>query len=650
MSKRQNFVTDDQCQLLVGARPAAPELRNLVKNPDGLLGAWGWLTPSASTQLASTQLQDAPGLENSGGTLATDSYLVLSSPVAGATDVIARSEPEPVTPGQWVKAQARVRQNAQGSQAQLSVRFLDAAGAQIGSVGAPSIFGNLPGTINSNTNAQAPAGAAFAQLQVYLIRVGGAATSFGFDNAMLSVVASQSAGRPAFRQPYAWTDVMGPTHVVNIDRPGSLQLGMLKATILDATLDPSASSLIRPGAPVRAVAYQPSLGKFQPLFCGEVLNGTVQYDLTHKAEAKRARIELSAVDVTKPLANAPQPAGVKTVAELAYLVEGVGVPWRVNKDTRQLTGAGVQVSVNENASVLDQVAITRDTTRGAAFVSRFGQLVVADSANRDTDLRATFTESEYLKDVAIDFDMSRVVNEVTVKDLSLDAEGKTVETIHGPYRNESSIKTYGRFTQEYTRQANAETPQAYAAAILASNSTPERSIRSLSFRVLDAASDFGLGADRRVFLDTDDLVRVVNARAGLDQNLRVAGLKHTIRPERWTVEVDFTQSAGAATPIATAPLPQQIAVQPQIVKTAFGTVNTNGSGDATIVFATPFPNACDGVVVMEAGNPNEYGALLYQVHSGPNPAFFNVRIYLPASGAPYANVGGLPFVYVAVGH
>jgi hypothetical protein len=578
VTRHQGFVAKDRIRLQVGQRPTTVASQNLIKNPSGALGAWGWLTPAASTELASTQAQDAPSLSPASLRITT----------AGSDPSIV-SEPQPCAPGAWVRASLYVAQAPSAGFVMARIRFLNAAGAVLleNNTGTAISTSTAVGARISVPALQAPANTTSVQLRI-LCYSSTATRTFAFYNAMLSVVTSSGAALPAFSEPYLFTDIVGSSHTITVERPGNLQPGSLKALVLDANLDPATSTLIRPGNPVRLLALS-SDASWQPVFCGEVLNGGTTYDLTHKIANKRARVELTAVDATKTAANQVQPVGVRRVEELGFLAEGASIPWRVNRDTRQITGYPVMVSRNENASLLDQVAITRDTTLGLASISRFGRLEVADSGMVDVTRMSTFLDADYLKDVLVDFDMSRCVNEVTVKDLSLDVEGKTVETVHGPYRNEASIRTWGRFAQEFIRQTpEAFAPATYAAFILNNNGTPTRSVRQLSFRVMsadNATGDFRHGAlsgsyRRRVFLDLNDPVRVENTRAGLAQDLRVASIKHTITAKRWSVDVGFATTAGAAMPIGTPapPMEAQPAYTPGKVLSRWGTTPSLVSG------------------------------------------------------------------------
>lgn len=176
-----------------------------------------------------------------------------------------------------------------------------------------------------------------------------------------------------------WRNILGPTRDIQIDRE-ELNLGTMTASILDATLDPSQTEDLRPGRKARLLLLQidpvTEGDLWTPLFTGTTTRLEVDYD-EKIFPPKPPRVGLTAVDNTQTLANARRPDGVATIDELPYVLEGAGVPWRVNNSSAHVTTA-TTVSTNDNASALDQVAITRDSTLGAAWVDRFGVLVARD--------------------------------------------------------------------------------------------------------------------------------------------------------------------------------------------------------------------------------------------------------------------------------
>lgn len=556
MSRRQSFDTRDMLRLEVGRRlyGEGDSRRNLIKNPNGERGAWGWITPAALTTLIGGSAENF-----------SNALLILGGDTATAS-FTAYAEATPAVPGQYFTASYRLRRAiSAGRQIRLSIRWLDAAGVQIGGASGVTTVGSAQASMTrvASVAVFAPPNTAYAQLVMENLYVSGSPVNrdVWFDQVMLSRTAS-GAATPAYQEPYVYQDVLGSVYKIDVDRAG-LTLGTLVADIADSALDPSVNNLIRPGNPIRllaSIAEDPTVR--EPLFTGEIQDGVVQYALTHKVASKRARIKLTAVDPAKTLANVQQEAGVSELSHLSYLMEGAGVPWSSGGDTAQRSGAPTVISRNENASLLDQIASTRDTNRALAWVSRYGVLWFSSVVYLNQDLASEFQDADYLADIDVDYDARRIINEVTVKSLSLDAEGKTVETVFGPYVSEPSIREWGRFAQEFTVQGMTEAQaKAYAGQVLVANSAPQKSVRSLSFRVQEL-EDFRtayVNADdyirrRRVHLDLYDRVLVGNAVASIEHELRITSIKHSITAKRWTVSLSFDKVGGVAMPSPAPPL------------------------------------------------------------------------------------------------
>lgn len=182
---------------------------------------------------------------------------------------------------------------------------------------------------------------------------------------------------------YGYTNIIGPTHEIKIVREG-LNVGTLNATILDTSLDPSTADLIRPGRKCRLMVFSDGSGTWEPLYTGKINEADVTYDLKATDPNKVSRIFISAVDNTATLANTSRPDGVGTIAALPYVLEGAGVPWNVNGNGNQVSSA-VVVSNNDNASALDQIAITRDSKSGYAWIDRNNVLQAWDPASINPD-------------------------------------------------------------------------------------------------------------------------------------------------------------------------------------------------------------------------------------------------------------------------
>lgn len=175
---------------------------------------------------------------------------------------------------------------------------------------------------------------------------------------------------------YAYANIIAPAHEIKIKREG-LNLGTLNATVLDTTLDPTVSSTIRPGRRCRLLALSGTT--WEPLYTGRIANADVAYDQSSSDPNKVSRVSITTTDNTSPLANATRPSGVANISDLPYVLEGAGVPWNVNGNGNQVPTASV-VSNNDNASALDQIALTRDSKSGYAWVDRHNILQAWDAA------------------------------------------------------------------------------------------------------------------------------------------------------------------------------------------------------------------------------------------------------------------------------
>lgn len=182
--------------------------------------------------------------------------------------------------------------------------------------------------------------------------------------------------------PTEWRNIAGSSCDFNVDRE-ELNLGTLSVQIADDMLDPATTSVLRPGRRIQLVALEPTLETWEPIFVGRLTGLPTTYDEAFTLPAEPAHISLSAVDATKALAAARRPNGVATMAELADVLEDANVPWRINGSGNQVPSATV-VSTVENAKAIDQIAITRDSSLGRAWLDRFGILNALDYATNPT--------------------------------------------------------------------------------------------------------------------------------------------------------------------------------------------------------------------------------------------------------------------------
>jgi hypothetical protein len=310
---------------------------------------------------------------------------------------------------------------------------------------------------------------------------------------------------------------------------------------------------MRPGKKIRIRGYDSLAGAWKDFYVGKIATGASTY-------VSKTRVVVSASDAIAELANQAESRTVATIPELAYLLEGKSVPWLVNGEGSQITTAAI-VGKNENASILDQVAITRDTDLGRAFVNRKGILEVSDQAaptlaytlsDDPADLTAT-CRSYTAIDVA--FSTEECINSVTVKWLRWKAsKNETTEIIYGPYRDEASIAAWGVRAAEFTvaGAASAETTAgiaAYAQSILTANATPVVGPRSLTFNA-KGASEMALA------LDAELGSKITVKHKGVTYTPRIEGITHSITPNKWLVTLDFAEASSVAAPtVVPSPLP-----------------------------------------------------------------------------------------------
>ncbi len=419
-----------------------------------------------------------------------------------------------------------------------------------------------------------------------------------------------------FVEPVKFMNILGSTHEINIDR-NALDVGTLSATIYDASLDPAvASSIIRPGRRVRLRAYDPLWGEeavaigepdpgWQSVYEGTLSAGKTNYD---PSSTKKVKVTLTATDNISVLANQGENRVLAYTNGLPYILEGKGVPWNINGSGNQVANATV-VAYNENASVLDQVAVTRDTNLAHAWVDRNNVLNVWDTpdiggyefTDRADDLYPSGSAVGYSA-IDVDYSTEDCINSVTVKFLRYDVgTGQTTEIAYGPYVNQTSIDQWGARKAEFTIAGVSENPatiQTYAQSILDANSTPKVKVNSLTYPVKDARGFVSAAINDLywdAFITYDDKFEFAP--------FRITGISHSISAENgWYVTYTFSDVNSVAAPTWT-PSPPFEGVSPsekvkvarpassatltqnQTANITSVTITSGGSGDVFVVDA-----------------------------------------------------------------
>lgn len=398
-------------------------------------------------------------------------------------------------------------------------------------------------------------------------------------------IATGPTGDPGVLVPVAYQNILGPTAQITVDRE-DLNVGSMSVRLFDAILDPTQTDLVRPGKRIRLLSIDSDADPVvepEVLFEGKTFTASVQYHLLEADEQKRAEVTLTAVDPINALASTPQREGVATIVELPHVLEGAGVPWNVNGRGDQVASP-VVVAYNDNASALDQVAVTRDSALGYAWVDRNGVLQAWDSAQLDTTVAATLDETTYTADLDVDFDLERIVNSVMVRALRVIAtSGVTEEVSFGPYVDAASYQQWGEHPAEPVVQgfdtANAAAIQAYAQQILTANAAPHQRVKSLTMAIR-AAADLA-----KARLDLYDLVHVVNARANVDENSRIISVHHEITADnsggKWLTTLGFAKDGSVASatavpspPPGVGPVKEEIDASLDVLNADLTTLNT----------------------------------------------------------------------------
>lgn len=443
-------------------------------------------------------------------------------------------------------------------------------------------------------------------------------------------------------EPVPYLNILGPTHEIKVTRE-ALNTGTLSATVLDATLDPSQSDLIRPGRRCRLLIEYDS--DTFPIFTGKVSQAQVTYDYktTGLLDAKRARIELTALDALADLTNTQRSEGVATIEELPYVLEGCGVPWLVNGSGNQVSAATV-AAYNENVSAADQVAITRDTGLGYAWVNRDGQIEVRDAASlAGVALTRTAATDEY-SDLDLSYDTQDCINEVVVNFLRYNPDtGQTEEVAYGPYRDEASIAEWGVRSATFTIQGIAEETADladYADAILTANATPVVKVNAMTVPMRTATDVAYFGWTDLCYFE---MAVQKPDESGYYASNYVTRIEHSITPEKWLTTFGFTDESRVAAPTFT-PSPNTGAAGKTIGQLL------RPVGEVTMWFGAEadVPNgwlACDG----SAFSGSEYPEL-EDLLGGTTLPNFTDRFPIGAGTKALGASGGNNSITLGVGH
>jgi hypothetical protein len=382
----------------------------------------------------------------------------------------------------------------------------------------------------------------------------GGGHTFGWTGTAHASTSTDTLSAWAYLPPLQFQNILGSANAITVARE-ALNVGTLAATVVDPDLDPAtAPTVIAVGRRCRLMALG-SAGTWAPLFTGYVDQASTAYVMDKETGTTKPQITLTAHDATQELANIAQPYGVASLANLPGLFEGsgfaIGVPWNVNGN-RDPINTFTSVSHNPDASVLDQVAIVRDVTRGKAWVGADGVLNVFPPSTPAAvvtyqDTGATSATVDSYSDIDVSFSTSSVINSVSVTSLKIVSTGETWSYNLGPYVDQNSIDKYGAYAASFTVHGMSDAAVAtWAGQVLAANAVPVRKVNSITVPVTDS-----FGVDHALAVDLCSPVGVV--RTGIvTGTLRVESISHSIQAnadfDRWLVTYEFADPGSVAAP------------------------------------------------------------------------------------------------------
>jgi hypothetical protein len=530
---------------------------NLVVNPNGDIGGWGW-----RAELGTSGAERATVYSTTYPVASPDAALAIAPAVIGGPDAKVGSNLFTVSPGKYASIYAELLDTPAPSVV-FNLKFFNATGGVIESTG---VTRNTAGT--ARYIRLVPAGAVTGQLLITCDTSG--LPGPNVKTVLRHVTVAQydtNVGTAAltYLDPApTYTNVLGSVLRCSIVRE-DLNLAELNATIKDATLDPATTDLLRPGRRVRLTVTAGAWAD-AVLFLGRIDGTPTTYDLEADDGTKRTVINLRAVDDLALLANTPAPNGYASLEEVTNALELVSVvPWNVNGDGSQRVN-DTPITTNPDAKALDQVVITRDTHHAFAWMSREGVMHVADDAHLDP-VERTLTEAEYSADgPEITWDVDQVINDITITHVLRNAiTGETTQVTWGPYQDLASVREWGVRHRDFTVQGltnDDATMRAWASAVFATNAQPATRVRSVTCPVRLSTFD----APYPVALaDLYDLWRVTNDLAGVDQSNRVTRLEHTITPGDWDVTLTFSLDGGSPAGNVPSVTPPVVAAGPPAV-------------------------------------------------------------------------------------
>lgn len=355
-----------------------------------------------------------------------------------------------------------------------------------------------------------------------------------------------------------WTELTPSAMSITAQRGGerdalgtAIEVGTLTVTLLNVS-DPD----IRPNAHIRLAHRLTGV----TLFTGIIR----RVPRTHRRDKITGRAStvtsIIATDAVQPLANTMRyGADIDGVAyerwerRIERLMASSLVPYSVTGTAdddpahplgwRRLQGIVFESTLLRHLDLACNSVRARwyvDTVGLVRFEGPFGRpvrpvLAVLSDEHSDHPLHRSYL------DIGLEYDTDQVINELRINNHGrelTDSGWQADDVTHGPYRDITSIATWGAVAAEVDTSLWAATGDAtpmnnLAAAILAANRTPRERVRTVR---LDLTTDPDLAG-----VDIYDRLTIV--RDGASEDMEVTAINHTITTDRWTATLTLKETS-----------------------------------------------------------------------------------------------------------
>lgn len=526
-SKRVPADIVDAMRLEILVPPESGPSLNLCENPDGALGSYGWLAPTDGCFVTgtTTTIDGIPGakLLLNVGDVSTAAHFTTTNAALGEFDTYVAAV--------WTAPSAHGYYRAE-------FEFLDSGGSVVRTAGRT---GYLSGSLaEKSIAATATHGDAYVRLRFDLYSDKQGSDPDAAAAVMLRGVYIASANSTGalsgltYSADANWVDVMDDADDIRIERH-ALDVGTLRATVWseDLTDDLSVGTPVR----LRVATTVEKETVWTPIFTGSLIQPA--YSLHNFGEGFQVRVALQAADNVRTLAHTPESRSVAVLGQLSDLMTGAHVPWSINGGTHFETA--VVVAKNADASLLDQIVLTRDTAGGYAWVDSANTLQVYSKDETPSMVIRDIDERRY-DAVDIAFDTDELINDVSIEWLRL--EGDDTRTVtYGPYVDSASISDWGRHHESFKMVGDEDKSDVsdIADAILSRNSTPHIRVKSMQVPI------WRVDQVPMALLDLYDLIGANYKNATYNADRRITSIQHDIsRDGGWRMTIDVTEDTSVA--------------------------------------------------------------------------------------------------------